>query len=157
MRLTAHMQETLDQPAAFDDAALNRLLADANVASVSDLVTRFAGTVAPGTVTVTFAAPAPVAAATKPLPISAAILIRDEPLSLVDLLTESSLIRGRLQALGAERPANPQLRRTNAVIRDLGRPEVFSTTPTGRALTAARRANAGAWLAREGIGLAAIN
>jgi len=156
-RLIAHMQATLDQPNKFDDDALDRLLAGASVDSVGTLFTRLGGTVSPGTVTVTFAPPAAVAAAAQPLPIAAAILIRDTPLSVAELLAESALVRGRLQSLGAERPADPQLRRTNSVVVIWVVPSsVFEDADWPGADPAARRANAGVWLAREGIGLAAI-
>lgn len=156
-RLVAHMQATLDQPNEFDDAALDRLLAGAAVDSVGALLTELGGNVAPGTVTVTFAPPVAAPAAVQPLPIAAAILIRDTPLSVAELLAESSLVRGRLQSLGAERPADPRLRRTNPVVVIWVVPSaVFGDADWPGANPAARRANAGAWLAREGIGLAAI-
>jgi hypothetical protein len=155
-RFVAHMRVALDQPNLFDDPALDTWLQTVGARSVGDLLENFVGSVDPGTITVTFAPPAAVSATPQPLPIAAALLVRDAPLSLAELLRESALVRERLRALGAERPADAGLRRTQPVLVIWVIPiSVFNDADWPGANPAARRANAGAWLAREGIGLAA--
>jgi hypothetical protein len=155
-QFVAHMRTALDQPNLFDDPALDKWLEAVGAESVGDLLEHFVGSVDPGTLTVTFASPAAAPATPQPLPIAAAILVRDAPLSLAELLMESALVRERLRALGAERPAEAGLRRLQPVLVIWVIPDsVFNDTDWPGANPAARRANAGAWLAREGIGLAA--
>ena len=112
---------------------------------------------------VTFAEPRHVGASPRPLPIAAALLIRDSAeLSVAQLLADSKAVRERLRAYGVERPPDPALRLRHplvlvwivprALFEDADWPGGDAGPPAQRA--AARRASAGAWLAREGIGLA---
>jgi hypothetical protein len=113
---------------------------------------------------VTFAAPQPVSQATRPLPIAAALLIRDAAsLSIAQLLADSKSVRERLTPYGVERPPEPTLRLREpllvvwivpeALFDDADWPGGGGGAPAQR--RALRRAAAGAWLAREGIGLVA--
>lgn len=153
--LVAEVQAGLDQPAAFGPSQLAGLLGEAGAQSVGDLLTHFDGVVEAGTVTVTFSPPEPVLESPRPLPIAAALLVRDAPLSLADLLTLSAAARVRLRALGVERPPDPGLKLARPVLVIWVVPkETFDDTDWPGADANARRAAAGAWLAREGIGLA---
>jgi len=112
---------------------------------------------------ITFAAPQPVSATAKPLPIAAAVLIRDAPgLSIAQLLTDSKAARARLRPLGIERSPEPTLRLREPLPIVWIVPEGLFDDPgwpgaapgmSPAAARAARRTAAGAWLAREGIGL----
>jgi hypothetical protein len=154
-RFVTHMRTTLDQPALFDDTALDRWLAQVGAASVGDLLEHGLGSVEPGTATVTFAAPAKVPETPKPLPIAAAVFVRDAGFSLSDLLATSSVARERLTKLGAVVPARDGLRQLHSPIVVWVVPKTtFDDTDWPGGTPDLRRANAGAWLAREGIGLA---
>ena len=113
---------------------------------------------------VTFAEPQPVSPTVAELPLAGAVLVRDAAgLSLAELLTESKSVRERLRAYAVERPPDPTLRMREplvvvwvvpaAVFDDGDWPGGGAGTPAER--RDARRLAAGAWLAREGIGLAA--
>lgn len=153
-RLEALLEAGMDQPAALSDATVDAWLESVGVESVGDLLTRFAGSVVPGTVTVTFAPPVAAPATPRPLPVTAALLVRDSGFSVTDLLVESRLIRQRIRALGAEQPPQNGLRpRDSVLVAWIVPPETFNDADWPGANVAARRAGAGAWLAREGIGL----
>ncbi len=114
---------------------------------------------------VTFAAPQPVSAVPKPLPIGAALLIRDAAgFSVAQLLVDSKTVRERLRSYGLERPFDPELRvREPLLVVWVVPASLFDDadwpggdTGTADERRAARRATAGEWLAREGVGLVAI-
>jgi hypothetical protein len=96
-------------------------------------------------------------------PITAALLIRGAGFSVAQLLRESKLVQQRLEEAGLAAPREPGLlakRRTmvvwvvpEAVFDDAGWPGDGATDEERRR---ARRLAAGAWLAREGIGLVAV-
>jgi hypothetical protein len=156
-RFVAHMQTTLDQPEAFDDTSLAAWLDDVGADSVGDLLTRFSGTIQPGTMTVTFSPPAPVVESPRALPLAALLLVRDAPVSLADLLAGTSAVRDRARALGIERPHDPELHpRSRVVVIWVVPATLFDDTDWPGANPAARRTMAGAWLAESGIGLAAL-
>jgi hypothetical protein len=113
------------------------------------------------TATVTFDAPAPVSQAALPLPVAVALIVRAEP-AVAELLREVGIIRERLGSLGVERPPDDRLRPRRPLVIGLIVPEtVFDDADWPGATAgmtvaeqrAARRAAAGRWLAREGIGL----
>jgi hypothetical protein len=106
---------------------------------------------------VRFDAPAPVSASATALPIVVALLIRPEPLDVAELVHQSKELRERLKGVGVERPPNGRLRLRNAILVGWIVPSTFfddSAWPGNNNTT--RRANAGEWLAREGIGLIAV-
>ncbi len=113
---------------------------------------------------VTFDQPRPVSATARPLPIAAALLIRDATgLSIAQLLADSKTVRERLTPYGVERPPDPTLRLREPVLVVWIVPEALfddADWPGGNGggpaqQRALRRAAAGEWLAREGIGLVA--
>jgi hypothetical protein len=113
---------------------------------------------------VTFDAPQPVSATPRPLPIAAALLIRDAAgLSVAQLLADSKAVRERLTPYGVERSPDPTLRLREPLLIVWIVPEALfddADWPGGGGGTASqqragRRAAAGEWLAREGIGLVA--
>jgi hypothetical protein len=113
---------------------------------------------------VTFDAPRPVSAGARALPIAAALLIRDAALlSVAQLLSDSKAVRERLIPYGLERPPDPTLRLREPLLIVWIVPEALfddADWPGGNGGSPAqqralRRAAAGTWLAREGIGLAA--
>lgn len=111
--------------------------------------------------TITIDQPAPVSATARPLPVAIALMVRSS-LPVAGLLHDVGVVRERLDALGVERPPDDRLRLRRPLVVCLVVPEsVFDDedwpgaaagmTPAQQ--RAARRAAAGAWLAREGIGL----
>jgi hypothetical protein len=113
---------------------------------------------------IAFAAPQPASASPLPLPIAAALLIRDSGgLSVAQLLADSKSVRERLTQYGIQRSPDSTLRLREPLVVVWIVPETLfddADWPGGDAGSAsqrraARRAAAGAWLAREGIGMAA--
>jgi hypothetical protein len=113
---------------------------------------------------ITFDQPRPVSARPAPLPLAAAVLIRNTVgLSIAQLLADSKSVRERLSSYGVERPPDPTLRLRQpllvvwivpaALFDDPDWPGGGAGSATQR--RAARRAAAGTWLAHEGIGLVA--
>ena len=161
-RFLQRMRDALDQQDALNDARFDAWLASVGAASVSDLVTRFQGTLHGGAIQVTFA-PAPAEAPTpRPLPVAVAVLVRDMGFSLADLLAESKMVREQLRPHGLERRTDPAMRiRTPLLVAWIVPESVFDDAdwPGGASgmnpgqRRAARLAQAGQWLAGEGIGL----
>lgn len=163
-QLAALLKADMQSPESVTDTRLGRLLQDMGVASATELLT--AGTAQPAVMGVHFSAPAGQPPTPQRYPIAAALLIRDQGFGLADLLVETKLLRSRLQESGVEgpRPAHLPTRQRLLVIWVLP-VEVFDDedwpgatagmNPTAR--RAARRQRAGQWLAREGIGLAAVS
>jgi hypothetical protein len=163
-RFLDRVRATLHAPTLFTGAALDAWLREVGAESVGDLLTRYRGTVHAGAVQVTFAPPDPVPPSPRALPVAAALLIRDADFSVGDLLAESKTVRARLEGLGLHRPPDPALRPRQplltvwvvpgTVFDDADWPGAAAGMTADQA-RAARRAAAGAWLAREGIGLVA--
>jgi hypothetical protein len=161
-RVLERIRATLDEPAAFTETMLDAWLREIGATSTGDLLSRFASVVHPGTARVTFSPPNGAAPSPHPMPIAAALLIRGADSSIADLISDSKLVRDRLEPLGLERPQERHLplRRSLVVIWVLPA-AVFDDVdwPGGTdAMSAeerrdARRVAAGQWLAREGIGL----
>jgi hypothetical protein len=106
---------------------------------------------------VTFAQPQPVSTTRKPLPMAAALLVRDAPLPVADLLAETKGIRERLRPLGLERSKTESLRLLQPILLVWVVPSsTFTNSDWPGADPAARRQQAGDWLSREGIGLAVV-
>jgi hypothetical protein len=165
-RLIVRIRTALDQPLAFTDGVLDDWLQSVGATSVTDLLTRFQGNVFSGSAKLTFSAQDPAPSAPVALPIAAAIMIREAGFSLAQLLMESKTARERLDRLGFERPAESSFRvRQPLLILWVVPISIFDDAdwPGGaqgmnnNQLRVARRASAGVWLAREGIGLVATN
>jgi hypothetical protein len=163
-RFLDRIRKALDQPDAFSDEVFDEWLRSVGAGSVNELFEHFEGSVELGAVKVTFAPPAAVADTPRPLPIAAAVVVRDAAgFSLAQLLADSKAIIERLQPLGLERSDDRSLRLRRRLIVVWVVPEgVFDDTdwPGGDEanLTAdqrrtRRRVAAGTWLAAEGIGL----
>ncbi len=150
------------QPDAFTDATLDAQLKFVGAASVSELITRDQREFGNATLQVAFSDPQATAPELKPMPICAAMLIRDAPIDVAGMLADSRRMRELLQAQGAERP--PQysaIGQVPVVIAWVVPATVFDDPdwPGGTAgATAAqnnaqRRLAASRWLSREAIGL----
>ncbi|MBZ4422784.1 hypothetical protein [Myxococcus sp. RHSTA-1-4] len=164
-RLLARLRAGVRQPEALSEAWLEGWLARAGAASVGGLLRRMRGQAAAGTFQLGLSAPGAGTPSARPLPLAAALLIRSAPLSVAQLVADSKLVREHLEQLGMERPRSPQSEARHALVVIWVVPETTfddAGWPGGEdaGLDAAirrqrRRATAGLWLAREGIGLVA--
>ncbi|HEY0993205.1 MAG TPA: hypothetical protein VGD80_39400 [Kofleriaceae bacterium] len=160
-RLFARLRAGFAQPDALTDAVLDGWLASNGARSAGDLMERFTNQLLTGTLQVRFSA-GETTTAPRTLPLSAAILVRDKPVRVADLLAESKLVAEQLEDLGVERAQDGKSRRAQPVVvvwmvpeqvfDDAGWPGGESAT-TDAARRALRRQAAGRWLARQGIGL----
>jgi hypothetical protein len=158
----ARLRAGFAQPDALTDAVFDRWLAGIGARSAGDVVERYQDQLLAGAVQLGFSA-APTATAPRALPISAAILVRDQPVHVAELLAESKLVAEHLEDLGVEAARDDDTARAQAVVvvwmvpaqtfDDAGWPggDAGSTPEAKRQL---RRQAAGRWLSREGIGLA---
>jgi hypothetical protein len=163
-RFLARIRTALDQPNSFTDEVFDTWLKSVGATSVSDLMTRFQGTVQSSAVQVTFSPPDPSPPLPKALPVTAAILIRDVGFSISQLLMESKMLREHLEKQGFERSPDPAFPVRYPILivwvvpitvfDDVGWPG-GNPGMAPEALQAERRLIAGQWLAREGIGLVA--
>lgn len=161
----AELQAAMAQPDLLTDAAFDAWLVEIGVKSVSDLVANRRGSTIPGVAQVRLSAPGGAQKPLpQPLPIVAAILIRDVGFSVAELLMESKLLREQLVARGVDMPSNsslPALRPFLVVwvvpspaFDDTGWPGTGATTA---ALRLSRRQQASLWLGPEGIAIAAVD
>lgn len=155
--LLKQLKAGFHEPDAFTEDHLAALVEEAGASSVRDLFEALNGTHQVAAVQLTYSAPAPISATRQPLPIAAAILIRDQPLAVAELLDETKATRRRLGALGYQASFDPSLHARHPLIVIWVVPKAaFNDPDWPGANPAARRAGAGTWLAREGIGLAAV-
>ena len=161
-RFVARVRLGMRQPEALDDPTFDRWLHSIGARDVTDLMTRFRNQLLTGAFQVAFTDPADEVPAPRPLPVSAAILVRDQPLDLAQLLADSKLVREDLEQSGAERPLTVGSVGRYAIVVVWILPEnIFDDAdwPGGDTGTDAadknrkRRVAAGRWRAREGIGL----
>jgi len=162
-RLLERLRAGLDQPGALTEARLTEVLASVEADSVSDLLDRARGVAQAGGVTVTFS-PAPASTPSPlALPLAVAVLVRPAPLAVAQLLSDTRLVRDRLEPLSVAPAADPALGRRRGLIAAWVVPaEVFDDADWPGATSGmtvaqrrtARRTAAAAWLAREGIALA---
>jgi hypothetical protein len=160
LHFLTRMRATLDQPDAMTEETLDRWLDQARVDSVDTLLKERQS----GVMRILFSPHEMTPPSPMRLPISAAVLIRDAGFSLAQLLMESKIVREQLESLGLEKPVNPPLKIRHPLVVVWILPEAIfedDDWPGGEpgmdpaALRRARRAAAGRWLAREGIGLIA--
>lgn len=162
-RFLHRVRAALRQPAAFSDDVFDRWLHQLGAVSVGDLLTRFRGQLLTGAMQLAYSASGQdVAPSPKALPIASAVLVRDTGFSIAQLLADSKLISSQLRDAGVERPvASDAICKTALIVTWIVPETVFDDAdwPGGDAGTTAdqkralRRAAAGHWLAREGIGL----
>src|SRR5262249_49898769 len=152
------------QPEVVTSDEVDRLVRDLGATSINSWFEDFRGTGVMGAVQVTFNQPDPPAISPRPLPVSAAILIRDTGFTLAQLLAESRIVRDQFEA-GGLGIAQQELKLLRSFLVVWVLPEVVfddAGWPGGGAgmnaaqLRQARRGVAGQWLAQEGIGLATV-
>lgn len=155
-RVIQALQAAFNQPDLFAGDRFDEWLRSTGASSVSELLTELRGVVHTKATTVTMDQPALPATSPKALPIAAAVLIRDKGFSVAQLLVESKRVRQRLEPLALTRPADKSAKQREAMVVIWIVPAaVFDDTDWPGAGPAQRRTQAGAWLAREGIGLVA--
>jgi hypothetical protein len=156
-RFLSRVRAAFPQSGAFTDAWFDDWLGRIGARSVGDLMTRFQGQLLTGALEIAFADPAETPPSPRLLPLSAAILIRDAPLSIADLLADSKMIREHLFEAGVERaPDQAMSRRAPLVVVWIVPDTVFEDVDWPGADAAARRRSAAAWLGAEGIAVATL-
>jgi hypothetical protein len=154
----------LADPNVVTAAEVDRLISRAGAATVSEYFDRVRGAAAIGAVKVVIDEPSPPPVSPRPLPVAAAILVRDATVSIRALLAESRAVRDQLENMGLGAPEGGLSRRRDLLVVWVLPAAVFDDAdwPGGQpvappnALRDARRAAAGQWLADQGIGLAAV-
>jgi hypothetical protein len=155
-RFVTRLRAAFNQPALLSDARFDDWLRSTGATSVSDLLTNYRGVLHTGAMQVTIDQPAPPPTSPKALPVAAAILVRDQGFVVGQLLMESKLVRQRLDTLGLGRPRDASVKQRESLLVVWVLPAtVFNDTDWPGASAGERRAAAGQWLAREGIGLVA--
>jgi hypothetical protein len=162
-RFLARIRATLHQPDAFTDAIFDDWLQRVGAASVGDLMTRFRGVISTGTLKLRYSDPAAPAPSPRELPLTAAVLIRDAPISLADVMVQSKTVIEHLREAGLERARDSEMGARarmlavwivpEAVFDDDDWPGATSGTPAAKRLL--RRRAAAKWLGPEGIAFAA--
>jgi hypothetical protein len=158
-RLLARVRARMSQPLVFDDNALGQWLTRLGVGSVTELMS--APVAAAGaTLTITLGEGPEESVRRRRFPVAAALLIRDVPLSLAALLDETRRIRPYLHRLGFAAADDSQRRRQAPIVAWVVPGALFEDAAWPGAAPgstgeqrAERRRWAGAWLARERIGL----
>jgi hypothetical protein len=154
--LLAEIRDDLGDPARFEIEDLDALAANTKATTVGELLARD-GVDRFGVLQVDFGEAQPGSDAARPLPIAAALLIRAAPLSVAELVVESKRVRRLLEPAGLGRPKDDRLPLRNPFVVIWVVPaSVFDDPDWPGATAGARRAAAGEWLAREGLGLAAV-
>jgi len=156
-RLTAHFKAAVSDPEVVTGTVLDQLLAAAGANGVNAFFDRHSRAAAVGTVQVTISEGPPQPPSPKPLPVAAAILVRESAAGLAQLLAESRMVREQLEGSALGRPEDSSLRMLRSLLVIWVAPAaVFDDADWPGADPAARRLAAGQWLAREGIGLATV-
>ena len=163
-RLFAGIRANLDQPDAFTETVFRSWISGQGASSAGELLGRFRAGARAGTMQIAFGPAESGEPTSRSLPIAGIFLIRDAGFSVAQLLMESRMGRVGLKPTGLERSPDPSLKSRESLIVIWVVPEtVFDDSDwpggepgmSGQALRAARRLEAGLWLAREGIGLVA--
>jgi hypothetical protein len=102
-RFLARIRAALHQPDAFTEAIFDDWLQRSGAVSVSDLMTHFRGVISTGTLRIRYSDPAAVPPSPRELPITAALLLRDQPISLVEVVSQSKIVVEQLREAGMER------------------------------------------------------
>ena len=160
-RYLARIRATMKQPTALTDGQFDAWLQRVGVTSMAELMAA-RGVIAAGTLKVTYSAPSnDVPVSPRPLPVSAALLVRDAPISLVDIVSDSRTVIEHLREAGLARAPDPDLGEQTrfvaawivpeTVFDDADWPGGTSGTPPQRRED--RRRNAAEWLGPEGIAI----
>jgi hypothetical protein len=150
-RYKALLKAGMAQADALTDDVFNGVLTAAGVASVGELLAAQC-TRALAALRIHFTEGSATLVPT-PLPVSFALLVRDSP-SIADLLSASKAVRALLAPTGNGLPSDPKRQiRFNLGVAWLVPLTLFDDPGWPGADRDARRTAAGAWLAREGIGL----
>lgn len=150
-RYIALLKAGMAQPDALTEDAFDAALRGAGLGSVGELLATF-GTQTLAALRIHLTAGSPELVPT-PLPVAFALLIRDSP-SIADLLSASKSVRAMLAPTGSALPSDSRLHiRFNLGIAWFVPLMLFDDPGWPGADRDARRTAAGAWLAREGIGL----
>ncbi len=161
-RLLARLRAGFQQPDVLTDAAFDDWLRQFGADSVGDLLARIGDQLTSGALQVQFSAPTGDAPSPRRLPLSAAVLVRDQPLDVAQLLADSKLVRDQLDDLGVKPTPDPDSISRHAVLVVWMVPDITfddKDWPGGDGASSdlaareSRRQTAGRWLAREGIGL----
>ncbi|MEQ1506799.1 MAG: hypothetical protein ABMB14_31520, partial [Myxococcota bacterium] len=159
--LLGRIREGLDQPDLFDPPALDRWLRSCGVASVEELVTTSGRTGRGATVTIGFGPDDSVATRTR-FPVAAALLVRGPEVSVAALLQDTRRVAAHLDRIGFVAPPIAGFRNRRSVLVVWVVPDTLfddpdwpgaQGSPSPDQARAQRRAFAGSWLAREGVGL----
>lgn len=164
-QLAARLAADLDQPAAVGETLVARWLTRLGASSMAEVLSALEhGTVAVETVQIAFA-PAPQSPPTPlPFPVTAALVVSDQPLPVTQVLHTAAELRRSFADHGLQRPGLAGLqRRVDIVVAWAVPVAAFDDTdwPGGDTGSAAARralriAAAGNWLADEGIALVAV-
>jgi hypothetical protein len=158
-RFLARVRAALHQPDAFTDAIFDDWLRSVGAASVSDLMTRFRGVIATGTLRIRYSDPAGPLPSPRELPITAAVLLRDQSVSLAEILSQSKTVGEHLREAGVERARDSDTGTRAPILVVWMVPEALfddNDWPGGTTGNAAekrlrRRRAAAAWLGPQGI------
>ncbi len=141
------------QPTALTDATFDALLSAVGVTSVGDMIAA-RGNADVAVARVTFTPPGDPKPVVTLLPVSAALMIFDAGFALADLLAQTKTVRAQLAPQGLGVSVDPKLpARTDFIMLWVVPSDVFNDSDWPGATPALRIANAGTWLANEGIGL----
>lgn len=155
-RLGQRLAQSFAQPTLVTPERVDQWLRDVGVASAGEFLSSMATVARPAHARLTFGRPSDVSTPQR-LPMTIGLLIRDAGFSLADLVWESRLARDRLAPSGVERSRNGAPRPHHSIVIGWVVPAtVFDDTDWPGGTRDARRAAAGQWLAREGIGLVVI-
>ncbi len=161
-RLLARWRAGALQPDGLTDAAFADWVRSVGASSVSELMTLWPGIVAAGVVKVGFSPGVAATPSPQSLPIAVAILVRDQPIDLDRMLSDSHQVRETLLARGIEQASDFGFAsRSQVVVAWIIPTAVFDDAdwPGGDAADSAetknlkRRTAAQLWLASEAIGL----
>jgi hypothetical protein len=145
-------------PFALDEDGIRALVSSAGATSVGNFLQNVqAPDFATAVMSLTFDAPAPVSTQRRPLPVTVALLVRDAPLAVADLLQDTARVRERLAGVGVERPqSNGSRPRAPIVVAWVVPESIFTDGDWPGQDETERRTKAGEWMAREGIGLVPV-
>jgi len=158
-RFLARIRTALRQPDAFTDAIFDDWLRSVGAESVSDLMTRFRGVISTGTLRIRYSDPAAPPPSPRVLPITAAVLLRDQPISLAEMLSQSKMVGEHLREAGFERAREADTSTRAPILVVWMVPEkIFDdedwpggTTGTDAEKRLLRRRATAAWLGPQGI------